>query len=270
MEDSTTPHGESTQPQARQLTRREALALEQKRARKVARPASRTRSSFNIGVMSVVALLTIATTVPADSMLSASAVQARQIALIAQQNAEAQLLAAGGGGLSVSGETYSGQTVYEYALASGMVTAPGFTNNPFGTIQWPFAVGVPVGSRFGATGGVRYEAHNGLDFNPGEGAPVQAIADGVVVLVKESNRGLGHVIGIEHQINGDTIVSIYAHLLAGSMRHQLGERVKVGDRVGNVGDTGFSTGPHLHFELRVGGLDGEQINPLPWLQENTN
>ncbi len=332
MEASTTPNGDATASEARPLTRREAMALEQagrapvspaapveqvapaeqaapvelapapeqaqpthatqlqthahahvaprtagRKQQRAHRPkksrqhrAKQARSTFSIGTMSLVALLTVATTVPADAMLSASAVQARQIAFIAEQEAEAQLLAAGEAGLTVSGEIYAGQSLYDYALASGVIMAPGFTNNPNGTVQWPFAVGVPIGARYGETGGVRYEAHSGLDFNPGEGAPVQAIADGVVVLAAESNRGLGHVIGIQHEIKGEIVVSIYAHLLAGTMRHRLGDTVKVGERVGNVGNTGFSTGPHLHFEIRLGSLTGEKINPLPWLEANTN
>ncbi len=105
--------------------------------------------------------------------------------------------------------------------------------------------------------------HEGVDFDPGRGATVYAIADGVVVETDNPNyAALGTYVVIRHVIDGTTIDSVYAHMQTGSMPFKTGDAVKVGQVVGLVGSTGASTGPHLHFELRI---NGSPINPLPWM-----
>ncbi|MDQ2636207.1 MAG: peptidoglycan DD-metalloendopeptidase family protein [Actinomycetota bacterium] len=142
-----------------------------------------------------------------------------------------------------------------------------FTNNPDAAIQWPFTVGVPISSGFGyrsCSGCSTY--HQGLDFNPGEGTPIQAIADGTVTEIGGPYGTLGVFVKIEHQIDGQRIVSLYAHMLEDSSPLTVGQQVAVGQLVGQVGDTGQSTGPHLHFGLLVSGT--EAIDPYPWLKEH--
>lgn len=105
--------------------------------------------------------------------------------------------------------------------------------------------------------------HEGVDFDPGRGAPVYAIAAGVVVETANPNyAALGTYVVIQHTIDGVTIDSVYGHMQSGSMPLGVGDTVKVGQVIGLVGSTGASTGPHLHFELRI---NGSPINPLPWL-----
>lgn len=108
--------------------------------------------------------------------------------------------------------------------------------------------------------------HKGVDYTPGRGTPIYAIAHGVVT---ESgwNGGYGQVVRIEHTINGQRVESLYAHMQAGSLRHRVGDTVYAGDIIGAVGNTGVSTGPHLHFEIHVNGIN---INPSPWLTNNVN
>lgn len=135
-------------------------------------------------------------------------------------------------------------------------------------LVYPVGANAPVGSPFGP----RDQAcaacstnHTGVDWNPGRGTPIVAIADGVVSKIGPAGSTLGVWVAIDHVINGQEITSIYGHMEAGSMPYALGDRVRVGDVVGTVGSTGVTTAPHLHFELRIG---GRAINPLPWLAAN--
>ena len=220
--------------------------------------------------MGVVAAFTVALTVPAEALMSSADVQAKQIAAAAAAQQDSQTIFAAGDSSTVSSDSYSAETRSAYASETGISRIENtFTNNPNGTVQWPFAVGVHIGDTYGSTYG-RSSAHRGLDFNPGTGAPVQAIADGVVTFTEDSEGTLGVHMMITHQINGQTITSVYAHLIHGSMRFNVGDTVKVGQVIGNVGDTGYSTGPHLHFEIRIGGIDGANVDPLTWLRNNTN
>nr|WP_286329679.1 peptidoglycan DD-metalloendopeptidase family protein [Agromyces marinus] len=96
------------------------------------------------------------------------------------------------------------------------------------------------------------------------------MADGVVVESTDAGGSLGVVTMIDHVIDGQTVTSVYAHMEYDSRRFGVGEVVEVGDVVGTTGNTGMSTGPHLHFEIRIGGVDGEWVDPLEWLWANTN
>lgn len=162
-----------------------------------------------------------------------------------------------------------GYTVKEpQALAPGAYsqTAPTFRNNPSSAIQWPFVVGVPIATYFGprvppCAGCSSF--HKGLDMNPGNNTPIGAIADGVVTkAVNTDGGGLGVYVVIEHEVNGEKFTTVYAHMRAGSIPVSVGERVTVGQQVGNVGNTGQSTGPHLHVEVQV---DGTPVDPYAWL-----
>jgi murein DD-endopeptidase MepM/ murein hydrolase activator NlpD len=104
--------------------------------------------------------------------------------------------------------------------------------------------------------------HRGLDFIPGNGAPIFAIADGVVT-ASEYGGGYGQYVYIEHSIGGQTVLSVYAHMQRGSSPVQQGQTVSAGEFLGLVGNTGISTGAHLHFEIRI---DGEYANPFTWLK----
>ncbi len=146
-----------------------------------------------------------------------------------------------------------------------------YTNNPNGTIQWPFPVPVPITSGFGprhVSGcGFCSTFHQGMDFTPGSGVDIQAIAAGVVSKVASDRGGLGNNVTIDHVINGQRVQSVYAHMLAGSMRVTVGQVVKVTDLVGQVGSSGASTGAHLHLEILLGGTP---VDPFAWLKANAN
>jgi murein DD-endopeptidase MepM/ murein hydrolase activator NlpD len=151
---------------------------------------------------------------------------------------------------------------------AGMKTAPTFNNNREASIQYPFGEGVPVTDTFGprkviciSSGMCSKGFHSGVDFTPGEGTPIQVIADGIVTKVESSGGGYGYYVSIEHKIDGDTITSVYGHMITGSSPLVAGQEVTVGELVGKVGSTGMSTGAHLHFELHV---NGTAIDPMLW------
>ncbi len=217
-------------------------------------------------------MLAVTTTIPALSLLSEDDVQALAFSQGGGDSIDGQSLAIGDvTAPSVGREGYASQTIEEYAEAAGIRAEATFTNNPSGTIQWPFAVGVHIGDRFGYRDCAGCsEDHHGQDFNPGFGAQIQAIADGVVSESTDEGGSLGVVTMIDHQIDGETVTSVYAHMQYDSRRMEVGDVIKVGDVIGLTGNTGMSTGPHLHFEIRIGGIDGEWVDPLDWLYANTN
>jgi murein DD-endopeptidase MepM/ murein hydrolase activator NlpD len=117
---------------------------------------------------------------------------------------------------------------------------------------WPAAG--PVWSGFGPRWG---GWHSGIDIGAGHGSSVVASASGQVVLSTYSNNGYGSYIIIRHDDGSETL---YAHL---SDRYvSLGEYVGQGAVIGAVGCTGWCTGPHLHFEIHIGGA---AVNPVPYL-----
>lgn len=101
--------------------------------------------------------------------------------------------------------------------------------------------------------------HNGLDFAGRSGFPIYASDSGVIVYSGWSDRGYGNLIVVDHDRGWQ---SFYAHLLDGSML-PCGSNVQKGQLIGSMGSTGLSTGPHLHFELR---LNGYPVNPWQFLQ----
>lgn len=144
-----------------------------------------------------------------------------------------------------------------------------YTNDPNGTIQWPFPSPVPISSGFGArlspcSGCTSF--HEGVDFVPGAGTPIGAIADGTVTYAAY-NSDYGYHVIIDHNINGQKVQSLYAHMLAGSIKVVVGQQVTVTQMLGQVGSTGHSTGAHLHLEVH---LDGTPVDPFAWLKANAN
>lgn len=100
--------------------------------------------------------------------------------------------------------------------------------------------------------------HEGVDFNVDVGTPVMAAAGGVVISSQFNTSGYGNLIEIDH---GNGMVSRYAHLSKMLVRE--GDIVLRGQKIGFSGNTGRSTGPHLHFEIRIGGAPQ---NPANYLQ----
>jgi murein DD-endopeptidase MepM/ murein hydrolase activator NlpD len=131
---------------------------------------------------------------------------------------------------------------------------------PVGDVSLYRPVAGPIGDRFGAPreGGRR---HGGIDFPVPYGTLVQAAGVGTTVFAGYNTGGYGNLVVIQHRLGYTTW---YAHL--SRITSWVGETVSGGTRIGYVGSTGYSTGPHLHFELR---RYNTPIDPMPFLLTGT-
>ncbi|CAM4268008.1 M23 family metallopeptidase [Palleronia rufa] len=126
----------------------------------------------------------------------------------------------------------------------------------------PFALPVKDNFRFTSGFGPRWgRMHNGSDFAGPKGTPIYATADGVVTYAGRLSS-FGNFVRIQHEFGIETS---YAH--QSKLRVKVGQRVSRGDRIGDMGTTGRSTGNHLHYEVRVG---GEPVNPMTFIKAARN
>lgn len=120
-------------------------------------------------------------------------------------------------------------------------------------------VGGRISSKFGRRSAPKAGAskdHKGIDIAAGMGSPVAAAKDGTIIRAGWA-KGYGQLIEVSH---GNGLTSRYAHL--SQIAVSVGQQVKGGQQIGNVGSSGVSTGPHLHFEIRQG---GNPVNPEPYI-----
>jgi murein DD-endopeptidase MepM/ murein hydrolase activator NlpD len=100
-------------------------------------------------------------------------------------------------------------------------------------------------------------SHGGIDLAAPSGTPYYAVAGGKVILAR-SNGGYGNCIMIDH---GGGVISLYGH--STNLAVKEGDIVEAGQKIGTVGDTGYSFGPHLHFEIHV---EGARVDPIDFLK----
>ena len=129
------------------------------------------------------------------------------------------------------------------------------------SLSWPM-VSFTITQPFGPTNvtleppyGAYKHFHTGIDIAAPLGATVTAAADGLVVAVGHGNTGYGNYVVIAH---GGGIATLYGHLLQTNV--SVGDKFIRGEAIGLEGSTGFSTGPHVHFELRV---NNQVVDPMP-------
>ncbi len=122
----------------------------------------------------------------------------------------------------------------------------------------PFALPVKNSFRYTSGFGPRWgRMHNGTDFAASTGTPIYSTADGVVIHA-DWQSGYGRLIKIQHEFGIETR---YAHL--SKIRVKVGQRVSRGEHIGDMGNSGRSTGTHLHYEVRVG---GKPVNPMIYIK----
>lgn len=113
-----------------------------------------------------------------------------------------------------------------------------------------------ISSRYGAVSSIRSSAHTGLDIAASIGTPIKVVANGTVTFAAYSGS-YGYLVKVDH---GNGVETWYAH--TSKMYVEVGQEVKAGDTIAAVGNTGNSTGPHLHLEVRI---NGEHVNPQKYL-----
>jgi murein DD-endopeptidase MepM/ murein hydrolase activator NlpD len=100
--------------------------------------------------------------------------------------------------------------------------------------------------------------HPGLDLAVPIGTPIRAVEDGVVLEAEPAgDGGYGHYVKLDH---GNGLHSLYGHM--STLNVEVGDQIAAGQVIGRSGNTGFSTGPHLHLEIR---RNGEKLDPAPFL-----
>jgi len=113
-----------------------------------------------------------------------------------------------------------------------------------------------ISSRYGVSSKIRVSTHTGLDIAATTGTPIKVVADGTITFAAYSGS-YGYIVKVDH---GNGVETWYGH--TSKMLVKEGQAVKAGDTIALVGSTGNSTGPHLHFEVRI---NGEHVNPQKYL-----
>jgi murein DD-endopeptidase MepM/ murein hydrolase activator NlpD len=167
--------------------------------------------------------------------------------------------------LSTSGASLSPEELRANAILGGLDRMNMYRLAAF---KLPFAM--PVKDRFRWTSGFGYRRdpkgggtrmHEGTDMAGAYGTPIFATADGVVTHAGWDS-GYGRLVKIQHDFGVETR---YAHL--SQVRVEVGQRVSRGDRIGDMGNSGRSTGTHLHYEVRLGGT---AVNPMTFIKAAKN
>lgn len=158
----------------------------------------------------------------------------------------------------------NGEITEEIVICENVLKEPVTEELRVGTKEPPPSVGsgefvMPTSGRLTSNYGSRWgRKHAGIDVAAKTGTPIYAADNGIVTEAQYKNNGYGNFISIDH---GNGFVTYYAH--CSEIKISKGDVVAKGDLIATVGNTGRSTGPHLHFEVR---LDGKSQNPLNYVK----
>ena len=243
------PTGESDDDSTLRLTTRDAVVVELKAAT-AARDAAVARDD-------VARRHLRAATATRDRLAHAAASLDRRVATLATRVVGAsqdgdRLRAMAGSGLEVLDGGSIGATLAAFQQRAVLSLPHPYLSAPLSPLRLVSNFGFRIDPMGGGVG-----FHPGVDFAAPSGTPIRAAAGGTVVIAS-AQGGYGNCTVIAH-VGG--LGTLYAHQSRIVVR--VGQRVKRGDVIGYVGSTGASTGPHLHFEVRV---LGALVDPLPWLR----
>jgi murein DD-endopeptidase MepM/ murein hydrolase activator NlpD len=167
--------------------------------------------------------------------------------------------------LSTKGQQPSAEEIRANAILAGLDEMNMYRIAAF---KAPFTMPVRTAVRYTSGFGGRndpmgrgFRQHDGQDFAGAYGSPIYATADGVVTYANWEN-GYGRLIKIKHAFGIETR---YAHLA--QIRVDVGQKVSRGDLIGDMGNSGRSTGTHLHYEIRIG---GSAVNPMTFIKAAKN
>lgn len=166
-------------------------------------------------------------------------------------------------------ESYKRQSQELENLIQYSISSSNYELNYSGGIMiWPTLMTSHITSSYGSRvhpiQGV-IKNHDGIDIGGAMGDPIYAAADGIVIYSAFNTGGYGNMVMIDHGISseGVKVVTLYAH--GSKLLKNVGDTVKQGDIIMEVGSTGNSTGPHLHFEVRE---NGTHVDPKKYLSSN--
>jgi murein DD-endopeptidase MepM/ murein hydrolase activator NlpD len=178
-------------------------------------------------------------------------------AVLASQSATTGPISTSGGGMQmVTVQPAANVAVHNAELAHGVAFAEERAQRE-ARLQQPLFV-MPVKGIFTSNFGYRWGVlHAGIDIANSIGTPIHAVSDGVVIAAGPT-AGYGMWVKLRH---ADGTVTLYGHVNTALV--SVGQRVMAGDQIATVGNRGNSTGPHLHFEVLLGG--SQRVDPVPWL-----
>jgi murein DD-endopeptidase MepM/ murein hydrolase activator NlpD len=192
------------------------------------------------------------------------------LAVAAAVGPPATAASGGGGTVAAPGSGDGGGATYGAPVPKPKAKAKRLTQHAArstGAHAFPIAGAFSWGGRDARFGAKRKgHRHQGQDLPAAAGTPVVSPHAGTVEAVDYQRHGAGNYVVIDS--DGESYDFVFMHLSTGSIAELVGDRVRAGEQIGEVGSTGESSGPHLHFEIWVGGwyVGGHPIDPLPLLK----
>ena len=173
-----------------------------------------------------------------------------------------------------SGQTYAQMLEATYSGAKVATIKCTYTNVTGGSCntstplklasgETSFSISSHFGLRNAPTAGASTN-HGGIDIPANTGTPIYSVFEGTVAISEDDWGTAGNAVLITHDLDGDGITDYTTEYFHMSKRDvKVGDRVSGGQKIGEVGSTGASTGPHLHFGVRVGGTSDNRTDPEP-------